>query len=1014
MSDVAEKTLASLPDLIASRLGIDGSAADGSRHFKTFVQRVGELKNKFEEEQFIQKELSVQKTRLSQPRIQLFQIRESLLRVIYCQMLGYDVSFAYIHSLKMTQQGNTILEKRAGYLACCLLIPKDHELLLLLTSTLQKDLISSSILDNLSALTAIPYLIRSDMVPLLMPAVLDNARHQKDIIRKKSLICLHHFMNCARDMVLANGNVFVQALSDQSPSVLQVTVGALWDLVQDNPASHQDLLPRLLGILHQIVNRKLTLEHDFHTVPAPWLTIGLLKLLAKLGAGNPSASHDMYPVLKEVLEKTETTHKMGLAVIHECLLTVARIEPHDALLQHVANCVSRFLSARNLNLRYLGLKVLVEIVAVHPRYAAAHQNVVLECLDHPDSALRRKSLKLLYHMANVENNNVICQRMLQCIPSALDVHSRMDIVAMLMELNHKHAPDLVAYVQSMLQVLQIAGDVVPSNARDRMLSHIQKGCSNEDTALQQQLVSIFWTTLNVLKSNKVSDLILSTGAWVLGEFCLPDGKVPPESAMALLISLLPTTKCVSTQCLLISALQKLVVHVQNPLRVWEQISGLEDYNHDNGHKDLQERLNELKGLCSCLQNQTNRNLQRELGSCKGATDMDLTLSFLDDYVSQGLEGGGKPYRPFSHRQASTVNMLKPKNINDLNFEKEKTASTASNDAETSFPAMVDNSSDSSFGLGRDSGSGLWTSCNTGDTSLKEKVHHRVWGKDGLIASQQNETSSDSLKDELAIKQPPSPCSATMTPASIFSVGQEQVYGDGEQMKHAASVTDPGISLDMRQEPQDQVQHMPPTQNTCTGKLLGAWNERDHDDTESHGLESQKTLYQLEKPLETEPSGNVLTSLYTPGKAGDMYSPGNEIFPLPRFSQMDLVGDASAMSASLPSRFLPPGPAIDSPKSTSNLSMRIPNQEHSAASDREYVSMYDTWTSMVPHATSSSAVSVVVPDQQRLRSAPSSPDSLLEPVLPGVRSKHESLSLHDSMDEDSIDGGFSDTGEKPSS
>ena len=41
------------------------------------------------------------------------QTRDYLCRAIYCGMLGYDVSFAYIHAVKLAQQGS-LLEKRIG------------------------------------------------------------------------------------------------------------------------------------------------------------------------------------------------------------------------------------------------------------------------------------------------------------------------------------------------------------------------------------------------------------------------------------------------------------------------------------------------------------------------------------------------------------------------------------------------------------------------------------------------------------------------------------------------------------------------------------------------------------------------------------------------------------------------------------------------------------------------------------------------------------------------------------
>lgn len=42
-----------------------------------------------------------------------------MVRAMYCEMLGYEASFAYIHAIKLAQQG-TVLEKRVGVL--CTLI----------------------------------------------------------------------------------------------------------------------------------------------------------------------------------------------------------------------------------------------------------------------------------------------------------------------------------------------------------------------------------------------------------------------------------------------------------------------------------------------------------------------------------------------------------------------------------------------------------------------------------------------------------------------------------------------------------------------------------------------------------------------------------------------------------------------------------------------------------------------------------------------------------------------------
>ncbi|CAJ0928510.1 unnamed protein product [Ranitomeya imitator] len=64
-------------------------------------------------------------------------MKECMVRLIYCEMLGYEASFGYIHAIKLAQQGN-LLEKRVGYLAVSLFLHESHELLLLLVNTVLK------------------------------------------------------------------------------------------------------------------------------------------------------------------------------------------------------------------------------------------------------------------------------------------------------------------------------------------------------------------------------------------------------------------------------------------------------------------------------------------------------------------------------------------------------------------------------------------------------------------------------------------------------------------------------------------------------------------------------------------------------------------------------------------------------------------------------------------------------------------------------------------------------------
>jgi len=120
-------------------------------------------------------------------------MKEYVIRLIYCAMLGHDVSFGYINAVKMTQEPK-ILDKRVGYLAASAFLHRDHEFIILLISSFRRvcipyqantmlthsqDLVSSNHLHVCAALTTITYLINVETIPAVLPLVVDLLQHER-------------------------------------------------------------------------------------------------------------------------------------------------------------------------------------------------------------------------------------------------------------------------------------------------------------------------------------------------------------------------------------------------------------------------------------------------------------------------------------------------------------------------------------------------------------------------------------------------------------------------------------------------------------------------------------------------------------------------------------------------------------------------------------------------------------------------------------------------------------------
>ena len=112
------------------------------------------------------------------------QMKEYLVRLMYCEMLGHEAEFGYIHAVKLAQHAS-ILEKRIGYLAVSVLLHEDHELMVLLINTLQRDLRSTNVVEICTALTTISRVMNAEMIPAILPLVEEKCTHAREIVRKK-------------------------------------------------------------------------------------------------------------------------------------------------------------------------------------------------------------------------------------------------------------------------------------------------------------------------------------------------------------------------------------------------------------------------------------------------------------------------------------------------------------------------------------------------------------------------------------------------------------------------------------------------------------------------------------------------------------------------------------------------------------------------------------------------------------------------------------------------------------
>ncbi|XP_019421448.1 PREDICTED: AP-4 complex subunit epsilon-like isoform X2 [Lupinus angustifolius] len=618
-----------------------------SKEFQLLIKSIGDSKSKSEEDRIVFNQIQTLKTQLTEPNISNRNIKEYIITLLYIEMLGHDASFGYIHAVNITHRDNLKL-KRIGYLAVTLFLHDNHDLIILIVNTIQKDLKSDSYVVVCAALNAVCRLINEDTIPAVLPQVVELLGHSKEAVRKKAVMALHRFFQKSPSSVSHLVANFRKRLCDNDPGVMGAALCPLFDLVTVDANSYKDLVVTFVNILKQVVERRLPKNYDYHQMPAPFIQVKLLKILALLGSGDKKASENMYTVLADIIRKSDSSTNIGNAVLYECIRCVASIYPNPMLLEAAADVIANFLKSDNHNLKYMGIDALGRLIKLSLNIAEQHQLAVIDCLEDPDDTMKRKTFELLYKMTKSSNVEVIVDRMIDYMISISDDHYKAYIASRCVELAEQFAPSNHWFIQTINKVFEHAGDVVNIKVAHNLMRLIAEGFGEEDDAKYSQLrSSAVESYLRILGEPKLPSVFLQVICWVLGEYGTADGKYSASYMSGKLCDIAEAySNDENVKAYAISALMKIYafeVAAGRKVDMLPECQSLIEELLASHSTDLQQRAHELQALIG-LDAQIVETIMPRDASCIGI-EVDKDLSFLNGYVQQSIEKGAQPYIP---------------------------------------------------------------------------------------------------------------------------------------------------------------------------------------------------------------------------------------------------------------------------------------------------------------------------------------------------------------------------------
>jgi len=329
----------------------------------------------------------------------------ALLKLMYLEMFGHDMSWASFHVLEV-MSSQKYLQKRVGYLGAVQSFRPDTEVLMLGENLLKKDLSSPHPTTINLPLVTIPHVVNPSMANSLLADLLPRVSHSHASIRKKTIVTLYRLALVYPETLRPTWPKIKERLLDENedPSVTAAVVNVVCELGWRRPQDFLSLAPRLFDLLVQGGNN--------------WMAIKIIKLFAILTPLEPRLVRKLLPPLTTLIKTTP-----AMSLLYECINGIIQggildgsegtSEGEDIAHLCVSKLRGMLVIEGDPNLKYVALLALTRIVDSHPHLVGRHADVILECIDDPDISIRTRALDLIVGMVDSGNLVPTVERLLR-------------------------------------------------------------------------------------------------------------------------------------------------------------------------------------------------------------------------------------------------------------------------------------------------------------------------------------------------------------------------------------------------------------------------------------------------------------------------------------------------------------------------------------------------------------------------------------------------------------------------
>ncbi|XP_054868538.1 AP-2 complex subunit alpha-2 isoform X1 [Amphiprion ocellaris] len=585
------------------------SKGDGMRGLAVFISDIRNCKSKEAEIKRINKELANIRSKFKGDKaLDGYSKKKYVCKLLFIFLLGHDIDFGHMEAVNLLSS-NKYTEKQIGYLFISVLVNSNSDLIRLINNGIKNDLASRNPTFMNLALHCIANVGSREMAEAFafeIPSIL-VAGDTMDSVKQSAALCLLRLNRTSPDLVPMGEWTarVVHLLNDQHLGVVTAATSLITTLAQKSPDDFKTSISLAVARLSRIVtSASIDLQdYTYYFVAAPWLSVKLLRLLQCYPPPEDAALRSrLTECLETILNKAQEPPKSKKvqhsnaknAVLFEAISLIIHHDSEPTLLVRACNQLGQFLQHRETNLRYLALESMCTLASSEFSHEAVktHIDTVINALKtERDVSVRQRAVDLLYAMCDRSNAKQIVAEMLSYLETA-DYSIREEIVLKVAILAEKYAVDYTWYVDTILNLIRVAGDYVSEEVWYRVIQIV----INRDDVQGYAAKTVF----EALQAPACHENLVKVGGYILGEFgnlIAGDSRSSPLVQFSLLHSKFHLCS-VPTRALLLSAYIKFInlfpevkATIQDVLRSDSQLR--------NADVELQQRAVEYLKL-SCI------------------------------------------------------------------------------------------------------------------------------------------------------------------------------------------------------------------------------------------------------------------------------------------------------------------------------------------------------------------------------------------------------------------------------